>query len=316
MSISELPNKRELVFYKRYLELGACYDDNTFLRCVMYPDECFTTKGEKFVPHVQNSVIINQCNPNDHKIGRCLKENTCALRSSDCAEDISQPNFRSDDEFCTHQRDKSIAWNVDEPAFTQFGSCRNNLTNDYFCIYDPDECVVSNNEVYMTPAETKAAGITCDCSEVHVTACITDYNAVMCAVKKDACEPSYPIKLNPHEQRLDRESGADELDCRLCKKTNTIKPTPYPTKFGSTANDVLKETTNLPTPAPVTINLTGVPDNSVTNPKSNIPMIIGVSAGGAAVLGVLIFALMKMGLFKKNAGKEYDTGPANLEISF
>jgi len=317
MTISDFPNNRDLVIHStRYLDMGACYDGGMFLRCAMIPEECQITKGESFSAHVQSSFIMNICNPNDYKIGRCITEGTCALRSSDCAEDTSQANFRNKDDYCTHQRDKAIAWNVDAPAYTQFGSCKNLETNDYFCIYDPDECVASNNEVYATPAQTKAAGFDCDCSEVHVTACKTESDRVMCAVNKAACNQSYMYKMTPHTQRVDRESGVDNLDCRLCRKSNTVKPTPSPTKFGASDN-VLKTTTKMPTPAPAIMN---IPDNSKTNNKSNTPIIVGASAGGAVVLLVLVFAFVKMGIFKKG-GKEFDTttvdtGPANLEIAF
>ena len=321
MTLSELRKKRELVIHGiRYLDMGACKKDG-FRSCALYPYECNVADGEIFTAHDQSSSTMSRCNPNDYKIGRCLKENTCALRSSDCAEDVTASNFRDKDDFCTHQRDHSVPWDISAPAFTQFGSCKNTATNEYFCIYNPEDCNLSGTEVYATPAETKEAGIDCDCSQVHVTACKTESDRVMCAVNKAACNQSYMYKLSPLEQREQRNSWVDKLDCRLCKKSNTVKPTPSPTNIGNKNNDnILAVTTDspntAPTPAPSKETLVS---DAPSNEKSNTPVIIGVSVSGVALLGVLIFVFIKLGISKRKLAKDFNstsTDPSNLEIAF
>jgi len=321
MTLSESQNERELVQHGiRYLDMGACYNSG-FKSCALYPEECNTSAGDTFSAHDQSSYTMSMCNPNDYKIGRCEKENTCALRADDCAEDKSVSNFRNEDDYCTHQRDKSIPWDVDAPSFTQFGSCKNIETNAHFCIYSPEDCDLSGKEVYATPAETKSAGVDCDCSQVHVTGCKTDSNRVMCAVNPASCNPTYMYKLTPLEQRADRESGVDQLDCRLCRKSNTIKPTPSPTVVGGgapTNGNILATTTGTPTATPKVE--TGKTSNS-SKDNSTTPIIIGASVGGAVVLAVLVLVFVKLGLFKKKSSKEFDTttidtGPSNFEIAF
>ena len=114
-------------FSIRTVEMGSCYEyyfsyDNKgkFLSCAWEPDDCNT--GEGFVGTDQDTKAMRKCNPNDQPIGRCLQEDQCALRSSDCEIDTTDNNFQADDETCTIQRDKSKEWDVENPEFTQFGS--------------------------------------------------------------------------------------------------------------------------------------------------------------------------------------------------
>ena len=131
----------------RYTEMGACYEDfivndyggsGKFSGCAWEPDDC--KSGEKFLGTDQDPDIIKKCNPNDQPIGRCLTENECALRASDCKIDTSSSNFDDNDPFCTIQRDKALKWDTSNPRYTQFGSCKNTETGEFFCIYNQADC--------------------------------------------------------------------------------------------------------------------------------------------------------------------------------
>ena len=121
--------------------------------------------------------------------------------------------------------------------------------------------------------------------------------------------------------RSQRNSWADKLDCRLCKKSNTVKPTPSPTNIGHKNNDnILAVTTDspntVPTPAPSKETLVS---DTPSNEKSNTPVIIGVSVSGVALLGVLILVFIKLGISKRKLSKDFNsasTDPSNLEIAF
>ncbi len=217
----------------RYLEMGVCrrqYNSRTPPFCALTKDDCISS--ETFEPHVQDEETKDRCNPNDYVIGRCVLENTCALRASDCEVDQSDSNFRSsrfERNPCTIQRDKSIWWDIENPTYTQFGSCKNTVNGEYFCIYDPKDCDESGTDVYATPAETLAAGVVCDCSNVHVWACRTGRYA-FCAVGEFSFGMEDCIASSPLSQRSDRNKAeSDGLDCRLCIQKNTSYPTPAPT---------------------------------------------------------------------------------------
>eukprot|EP00592_Proboscia_alata_P025308 CAMPEP_0194443978 /NCGR_PEP_ID=MMETSP0176-20130528/127009_1 /TAXON_ID=216777 /ORGANISM="Proboscia alata, Strain PI-D3" /LENGTH=416 /DNA_ID=CAMNT_0039270293 /DNA_START=81 /DNA_END=1330 /DNA_ORIENTATION=- len=376
---------------KRYLDSGACWNKNggasdTFARCAMEPFECFPENGEYFDPHDQDAGTMRKCNPNNTPMGRCMTENICALRATDCPVDSSDENFDADDENCTYQRDKAVEWNKDEPEFTQFGSCydasKNEYTciwdpqecdesgyevyrtpaetlaagvqcdisdaddenctyqrdkavewnkdepeftqfgscydaskNDYTCIWDPQECDESGYEVYKTPAETLAAGVQCDCSEVHVWGCEI-MTRVMCAVTAEACNQEYTF-MSPILQRSNRQSGSDGLDCRLCLKSNTWKPTSKPTMMPVPTTSVpTKSPTFSPTSMPVfkptglpTLDPTSLPEvieeplgslEAVKEEKSDSGSngaLIGGVVGGGVVL-VVLFGVLYMKLFR------------------
>jgi len=305
---------------KRYLDSGACWNkkegaSDTFARCAMEPFECFPENGEYFDPHDQDAGTMRKCNPNNTPMGRCMTENICALRATDCPVDTSDENFDADDENCTYQRDKAVEWNKDEPEFTQFGSCYDASKNDYTCIWDPQECDESGYEVYKTPAETLAAGVQCDCSEVHVWGCERN-TRVMCAVTAEACNQEYTF-MSPILQRSNRQSGSDGLDCRLCLKSNTWKPTSKPTMMPVPTTSVpTKSPTFSPTSMPV-FRPTGLPTLDPTSlPKvieeplgsleavkeeksdsgSNGALIGGVVGGGVVL--VVLFGVLYMKLFR------------------
>ena len=115
-------------------------------------------------------------------------------------------------------------------------------TGDYFCIYNPSDCDESGVEVYVTPSETLNVGFICDCSEVHVTACEDIQSGeITCAITAEACNPKCPKcegcdtcdpthdPFSPLEQRLGRENGVNQLDCRLCQRREILAPIPTPT---------------------------------------------------------------------------------------
>jgi len=302
----------------RYLDSGACENDNeTFLRCAMEPHEC-SGENENFSPHDQDTSIMRKCNPNNTPMGRCLSEQVCALRASDCPEDTNESNYDADDTECTYQRDRSLSWNVEEPAFTQFGSCYNAETGDYFCILNPAHCDESGVEVYKTPAETTAAGQVCDCSKVHVYGCEIS-GRVMCAVSQEACNQEYWSFLSPYVQRYNREMNIDGLDCILCKMVNTVEPTPSPTKE-ATLNPT-KGPTFLPSLAPMTMleaqALTSVNLDEKSDMKESTVILSSIfgAFGGIVIIGVIY-----MIFFRKRNEKEYETSTKKdvmrMEISY
>jgi len=284
---------------KRFFKAGACYngvyDDDNFDRCVLFGNEC--NEGQEYRYH------RDQCEPSDMSVGRCLQEDTCAVRVSDCAENNSTFNFSEKDVACTLQRDKKNTWNTDDPQFTQFGSCYNENTKEFFCIYDPSECEESNQEVYLTPKETLVRrGTPCDCSEVHVTACVGCSGRSHCVLRNEDCPEDTCVESarSPHFQRTEREEGKDNLDCRLCMRVNTPPPTTPPTKSISPTHIPTKSTppTRTPTrfspPTPTPTKSPTISPSMSSNNESNKGMIIGASIGGAAALlltGGLIYML-------------------------
>ena len=268
----------------RYVEMGTCNGaSGQFESCALVPDEC--GPNQSFDPVVQDLSTIKNCDPNDVSIGRCLQENACAMRETDCEFDQNPENFNADDETCTHQRDKSLPWDVNNPSFTQFGSCKDNATGEHFCIYHPEDCDDSGTEEYQTPAQTLAAGITCDCSKVHVLACNMVTGHLFCGIQEDSFTNIYRqcAYASPHEQRTNRDSGSSNVDCRLCKMRNTVPPTPAPTyQDPPTPNPTLRPT-NSPTkfvPKP-----TGSPNNTED-------LIDKAKIAEAGIIGGLIGALI------------------------
>ncbi len=152
----------------RYTEMGTCYEDyrsgegGKFRSCAWEPDDC--DSRYYFLGTDQDTKINKKCDPNDQPIGRCLLEDECALRASDCRLDTSSSNFNVNDTTCTIQRDKSLAWDTSNPQYTQFGSCKDTLTGEYFCIYNPSDCDESGMQKYY---------ISCSC-----TVCATLHDEV------------------------------------------------------------------------------------------------------------------------------------------
>lgn len=302
----------------RYLEMGSCYNGYSgfgnyrrWLGCAWQPSDCdLTVDGNSFLGTDQDDDFIRKCNPSDQVIGRCIKEDSCAVRASDCPIDTSGTNFRANDATCTIQRDKAKEWDVNNPEYTQFGSCFDGESGEYFCIYNPSDCDESGNEVYVSPSETLALGVICDCSEVHVAGCVTESKRAFCAINADGCRPTWDY-FSPHTLRLDRDpnyygpdlSHTPGLDCRLCKKKNTESPTPAPTPL---FKPTTKQPTSSPIDSPVTMTPTQSPlkvdadiydisnDNSADNDGSkdgnnNVGLIVGVTIGGVVFLSVMGF---------------------------
>eukprot|EP00592_Proboscia_alata_P006456 CAMPEP_0194356338 /NCGR_PEP_ID=MMETSP0174-20130528/4023_1 /TAXON_ID=216777 /ORGANISM="Proboscia alata, Strain PI-D3" /LENGTH=408 /DNA_ID=CAMNT_0039125897 /DNA_START=226 /DNA_END=1449 /DNA_ORIENTATION=+ len=229
----------------KHIEMGSCceaLDDekkNCSLDCALGADDC--NEAERFFPHDDTK----KCNSNNVQIGRCIQENACAVRYSECAQNKTLSNFNAFNESCTFQRDKSIEWSVNDPEYTQFGSCRNTITNEYFCIYDPADCEESGMELYVTPEETMLAGFLCDCSQVHVFACLLMTSTSYCALNANGCLPDHQI-LSPNILRtLRNETKDDWLDCRLCSKVNTAPPTMFPIEAS------IRPTSHDPTMSPI-----------------------------------------------------------------
>ncbi len=286
----------------RYLEMGVCrhFNPQTPLTCALTEDTCHS--AETFIGHYQDEDILKRCNSNDVVIGRCLQENTCALRASDCELDTSDSNFRSSQwerDPCTIQRDKSIPlWDVDNPSYTQFGSCKNIVSNEYFCIYDPKDCEESELEVYATPAETSAAGVVCDCSNVHVWGCRTDIGETFCAMNEVSFTLDGCIPISPLSQRIDRAvAGNDGLDCRLCRQSNTASPTPAPT-LESQRNSNLQSVQ--PTVSPTSKN------SSDGSPSLEKVALIGAAVGAtvAAICMLFIFFIWWKRIYKARVQQE------------
>jgi len=315
MQSRQLPNNHE----KRYLEMGSCYNGymsygvyKRWLSCAWEPKDCnLTVAGNSFLGTDQDEDYIKKCNPSDQPIGRCLLENKCALRATDCGTGLSamDANFRADDPTCTIQRDKALEWDVSDPQFTQFGSCLDKTSGEYFCVYDPKNCEDSGTEVYVNAVDTLAAGVVCDCSEVHVSACITDSKRAFCAINAEGCRERWPY-YSPHTQRLDRDDNSTivntptpGIDCRLCRKRNTPSPTASPTTF-------LKPTqnpTSNPTASPMTVlptvqsrdesrsGLTATADPAESNDKnSHTGAIIGGTIGGVVFIGIIAVVYVRM----------------------
>ncbi len=297
----------------RYLEMGVCrhFNPQTPLSCALTEDSCHS--AETFMGHYQDAEIIQRCDPNDVVIGRCLQENTCALRASDCEIDQSDSNFRSsrwERDPCTIQRDKSIPqWDVDNPSYTRFGSCKNILTDEYFCIYDPKDCDESEVYEYATPAETLAAGTICDCSNVHVWGCRTDTGETFCAIDEfsftlDGCVPTSPLSQKSDRERetgsdsdsdSNSNSHSDGLDCRLCRQSNTANPTPAPTLKGA------KRQTVAPTNSP-TVNAKS--NNSSGSVETAALIGAAVGASVAAISMGFIFFIWWKRFYKARIAKE------------
>jgi len=304
----------------RFLEMGSCYNGyrsygeyTKWLGCAWTPDDCdLTVDGNSFVGTDQDEDYIKLCNPNDQRIGRCMIEDKCALRPSDCGTGSSSTdaNFKADDPTCTIQRDKSKEWDIDDPQYTQFGSCLDKVTGDYLCVYNPTDCDESGTEEYVNAADTLALGVTCDCSEVHVSACVTDSKRAFCAIDAEGCRSTWPY-YSVHTQRLHRlpdYSGdlpfipTPGLDCRLCRKKNTPAPTPAPTMRLKPTKNPTKSPTKNPTKSPVTSPTTQSPNVPVLKSEQtekskngpNIGAIVGGSIGGVVFIAVLVLFYVKL----------------------
>mmetsp|Transcript_34223 Transcript_34223/g.41301 ORF Transcript_34223/g.41301 Transcript_34223/m.41301 type:complete len:374 (-) Transcript_34223:39-1160(-) len=327
MSFTEV-ERRLPIYRNRYVESGACYGNSDsgvagkFTKCALKPEQCGI--GTEFYGHDQSS--LKRCNPNNAKIGRCIQEKTCAFRESDCAENPTASNFDKDDPHCTVQRDKSATWDTEKPEYTQFGSCHDPQTDEYFCITSPEVCEESGTEVYKTPAETLKAGVTCDCSRVHTFACMEQDDPdprAYCSFAADGCRPEY-MPRSPHYQRLERNARVSQLDCLLCIKSNTDTPTRRPTKVPTPTTSL--PTTVLPTSWPSQApsnNLTSTPssafvvevqavnvdfDTKNDTMDSNVFAFVGASAVGLTVIVIIGFFFVR--LFKSKSHSDfYHTPP-------
>lgn len=277
----------------RVVEMGVCYKSSSkdFSSCALTEDDC--KPDEFYEGQVQDSKIMKRCDPNDAPIGRCLQENVCALRDVDCSLDQSTSNFDNSDEFCTNQRDKSIDWDIEDPAFSQFGSCKDTSSAEYFCIYDPSDCNESGTEVYATPSETLAAGIVCDCSQVHVWGCRTNRHS-FCATNNSSFSFTGCVPSSPHAQRSNRaKPGSDGLDCRLCRKRNTAMPTAFPTtRYAPSTSPV----TSPPTFPPPTFSPSNNPASTLeissqSNKSSSNSHITAAIIGAGTGSGVVVIAV-------------------------
>jgi len=302
---------------KRFFTGGRCERTNSnqtnIYDCVLSRDDCVNgTNGGTWLEH------SSKCDPNDMITGRCLKEDSCAVRASDCANDTRTDNFEPTDVGCSLQRDKLKPWDVMNPQFTQFGSCYSNRTEEHFCIYYPSDCDESGEEVYRTPSETLAANVTCDCSKVHVTACLEKSGKATCAAEPQSCD-SFLTSLTPHQQRLRRQTF-DNLDCILCKKSNTAIPTLSPTKSVAPTYSPTKS-------AWPTISPTLPPTQSPTKSSSISPTISGTKSISVLITagiigGVLAMALTLLLIYFMTCRKEQKTQhsikrePPLQEISF
>ncbi len=203
------------------LEPGACYQGDAynggkFISCGYSEADCYAPADNYLWTWFDDK---DWCDSNDMPVGRCIEEDYCEVNTD-------PSNFKRSDEdemMCTNQRDKSKPWDPDDPSFTQFGSCRNTVSGEYFCIYFPSDCDHSGYEVYATPAETLAAGVVCDCSKVHVSACQSG-RYEYCSLNGDSCPETYVIK-SPHQLRIEDR----EYPSRLCRYKNTAPPTVAPT---------------------------------------------------------------------------------------
>jgi len=277
---------------KRFFKAGACYNGEyidkktNFVRCVLFRDEC--SEGQTFVDHREH------CEPNDMLVGRCLEENTCAARASDCANNKSTYNFSAKDGSCTIQRDHTKAWDVEAPQFTQFGSCYNDQDDEYFCIFLPSDCEDSGKEVYLTPSETLARGVSCDCSKVHVTGCVSPGLRSSCALRDDGCDDEDEVR-SPHFQRSDRDKGNNGLDCILCSKVNTATPIISPTTSVAPTSTPTKFPTE-PPKVTFTFSPTASPSKDNAPDRTNKRMIIGASIGGGVAFvftAIFVFIMVR-----------------------
>lgn len=287
----------------RVFRSGSCYKDGKQERCVVFRSECHSQLNETFRSDYDTLLSNDQpCDGNAMGTGRCLLEQTCATRFTDCATNPTESNFRQPDPYCTFQRDKLRPWDVAHPEFTPFGSCHNQLTNEYFCIFHPSDCDESRVEVYLTPTATSNAGVTCDCSEVHVTACRSHplgHPAArsFCAVDPDGCAEGH-LAVSPHQQRVHRQTGVDGMDCRLCGRVDTEEPTSWPSGY------------YVPTPTP-TVAPTEMPVERlkpmvpVIDSTSGVDVIVAVSIG--SFVGLVMLVCFSWA-WKNRDGKEYDTG--------
>jgi len=306
---------------KRIFQTGACYNDKKFSHCALSNKQC--PSGTIFrADRDMRDFDDDPCDPNDMKIGRCLKEDTCALRPTDCAIDTSVFNFNPQDNSCTIQRDRKFDWNFDEPEFTQFGSCYNGQTGAYLCIYDPSDCDESGEEVYLSPDDTRMVlpDATCDCSEVHVTGCIRSMRS-SCAIEPDSC-PDFSEIISPHDQRQNRLARMDGLDCRLCRYSNTARPTfPPTTKKLPTGGATDAPSVGLlkvgadGSNAPSTRLVKVVTDGN--RERANKGPVVGFAVGGGIILLIIIAFFYIM--INRRRNKEFDTTnvkpPSHITIS-
>ena len=157
-------------------------------------------------------------------------------------------------------------------------------------------------EVYANPAETSAAGVICDCSEVHVSACVTTSLRSFCAINEKGCRPGWP-HYSPHTQRYDREYGVGidntAVDCRLCKKKNTEEPTPSPThEFKPSARPTASPTklhvpTLSKTPTTPSIEIRNEEKQVASKGNDYIGAIVGGTIAGLVVISIMSLYYVK-----------------------
>jgi len=303
-------------------ETGSCYDSSgKKKRCALHREDCLI---EEFYKSYFEGLQVDDdggCDPNDIYVGRCLDQvdgTGCAVRKTDCI-DTAPEKFSEPDSGCTLQRDKSKEWDTNFPEFTQFGSCMFDTdgSDEYFCVYSPVDCDSIND--YMTPVQTSAVGITCDCSSVHVSGCVAGDGSVYCGIDKNACGKNDQV-ISPMEQRFKRLSDPNNLDCRLCKQVNTATPTRSPTTSPITSSPTRKpiSLTFAPTSSSTDVN-TDV--NTDAKTMKNMDGENGVLIG-AIIVGVLVLLIAVIFLYRflfqerrKERGVEQFTPPMDMNIT-
>jgi len=304
----------------RYLqETGLCYSrSGKKNRCALHREDCISEDKEVYKSYFEALQINDEgCDPNDVYIGRCLDQvegTECAVRNTDCV-DTSAYKFSEPDDACTLQRDKSKEWDVNNPEFTQFGSCmfEINGADEYFCVYSPLDCESIND--YMTPAQTRDVGKICNCYNVHVTACVAGGDLVYCGIDKNSCGTT-DVAVSPMEQRSLRLDDPENLDCRLCEQVNTATPTRSPTRTPVQAPPT-------PPPVPLTFAPTVPPTvpsiavRTVNNKGGENGVIVGGIIGGVLALLVtliLVYRYLYQERSKQN-GVEKFTPPLDITIT-
>jgi len=309
-------------------ETGICYDSSGKKdRCALHREDCLIDEVYKSYIEALQVDDDGGCDPNDIHVGRCLDQvdgTGCAVRITDCI-DTAPDKFSEPDASCTLQRDKSKEWDANFPEFTQFGSCMfdSNGSDEYFCVYSPVDCDSIND--YMTPVQTKAVGKICDCSSVHVSGCVAGDGSVYCGVDKNACGRNDQV-ISPMEQRFQRLSDPNNLDCRLCNRVNTATPTRSPTRT-PTRSPTRSPMTASPMLAPIPLTFaptssstdvsTGMKNTGMKNEDGENGVVIGAIIAGVLVV-LIAFILLYRFLSRermKERGVEQFTPPMNMNIT-
>lgn len=307
------PNNSGGKFGMRLMETGGCYNGLTKKRCVLDRRDCLNFPGEIYQSYFQ---VVDKgddtCDPNDMVIGRCLTDGVCAPERKACKKDTDF-EFEEKDFLCTIQRDKKKDWDVNNPDFTLFGSCKVADTNSFFCAYSISDCASPAD--YMTPAETKDAGRDCDCSKVRVTGCFAGGDLAYCAVNADSCGQTDDV-ISPYDQTLQLEENTGNLDCRLCKKINTKKPTLRPT-VQSTASPTETPISSTPVSFSPTLSPVRMPSTTQYDSEGSGAVVAAAISGGSIFL-LSVVGFLYWFLFRKK-GKEFDTAlmtpPSDIVLS-